>query len=296
MNDRKGTWDSLRAFVKEVYRIWITERPGPLAASLAYYAIFSIIPVTYIAVTVASLFVDTSALLNQLVEAIEKVIGSEGVQLIQESVASLAKSTHRGSTLTSVISFVILLFTASLIFFQLQYVLNNVWRVPPPSRDGTQAYIRNRLLAFVMVLGVGPLLILAAITSFVISLLGSIFEFERIVVLLTILTYLGLATLALALIYKYLPNAEIAWKDVWIGSLVTAIAIAIAIYLFALYLSLTRISSALQAAGTAAVFLIAFNVLAQVFVMGAVFIRVYAAMFGSKIVPVDGTSSQGKDS
>ena len=97
--------------------------------------------------------------------------------------------------------------------------------------------------------------------------------------------YLGLATLSLAVIYKFLPNAEIAWRDVWIGSFVTAILIIIAIYLFMLYLSFTKVSSPLQAAGSAAVFLIAFYFLAQIFVFGAVFTRVYAAMFGSKIVP-----------
>jgi membrane protein len=296
MNESKFTRDSLLAFFKELYRIWITERPGPLAASLAYFGIFSIIPITYIAVTVAGFFIDATAIMDQLMTFADTVLGPEGTQTIQEQFAELAERTDQGSTLTSVINFVVLLFTASLIFFQLQYVLNSVWRVPPPSKDGTRSYIKNRLLAFVMVLGVGPLLILATLVSIVMSFFSSVLGIERVIVVLTFMIYLGLSTLSLAVIYKFLPNAEVAWRDVWVGSLVTAIMITIALLLFVLYLSLANVNSALQAAGTAAVFLIGFYFFAQIFVIGAVVTRVYASMFGSKIVPAAGLSSQHKDS
>ena len=92
-------------------------------------------------------------------------------------------------------------------------------------------FIKNRLLAFVMVLGVGPLLVLATMISIIVSFFSSILGIEGVVVVLTFITYLGLATISLAVIYKFLPNAEIAWRDVWIGSLVTAILISVAIFL-----------------------------------------------------------------
>lgn len=295
MSKRKLTWDSLLEFVKEIYRIWVTERPGPLAASLAYFGIFSIIPITYIAVTVASLLIDTSAIMDQVMTLISTVLGTEAVQEIQGRFDDLAERKDQGSSLLSLISFVVLLFTASLIFFQLQYVLNSVWRVPPPAKDGTRAYLRNRLLAFVMVLGVGPLLILATLVSIVMSFFSSVLGLEQIIVVFTFIIYLGLATLSLAVIYKFLPNAEVAWRDVWVGSLATAIVMTIALLLFVLYLSLAKVNSALQAAGTAAVFLIGFYFLAQIFVFGAVFTRVYAAMFGSRIVPTQPVSSHQKD-
>jgi len=287
MNERKFTWDSLLAFFKEIYNIWITERPGPLAGSLAYFGIFSVIPITYIAVTVAGFFIDATAIMDQLMTFADTLLGTEAAQAIQEQFTELATRTDQGSTITSVISFAVLLFTASLIFFQLQYVLNNVWRVPPPSKDGTCSYIKNRLLAFVMVLGVGPLLILATMVSIVMSFFSSLLGIENIIVVISFITYLGLATLSLAIIYKFLPNAQIAWRDVWVGSFVTAIMITIALLLFVLYLSLAKVNSALQAAGTAAVFLIGFYFFAQIFVIGAVITRVYASMFGSKIVPTD---------
>ncbi len=296
MSERKFTRDSLLLFVKEFYQIWISERPGPLAAALAYYTIFSIIPITYIAVTIASFFVDASAAIEQITLLVEQLLGPEGVEIINEAVVVLAEKTRRSSSIMSVISFGVLLFTASLIFFQLQYVLNIIWRVPPPASGGTRAFIKNRLLAFIMVLGVGPLLILASIVSIVVSFFSSLLGLEVIVIVLTFATYLGLATLSLAVIYKYLPNAEIAWRDVWVGSLVTAAMITLAIYLVALFFSSARISSALHAAGTAAIFLIAFYFFGQIFIIGAVFTRVYASIFGSKIVPVENLSTQHEDS
>jgi len=296
MTEKKFTRDSLLAFFQEFYQIWIAERPGPLAGSLAYFGIFSVIPITYIAITVAGFFIDASAMLDQLITFADTVLGPEVTQTIQEQVVELSEKTGQGSTLMSVISFVVLLFTASLIFFQVQYVLNNVWRVPPPTKDGTRTFVKNRLLAFVMVLGVGPLLILASMVSIVMSFFSSILGIETVFVVLAFIAYLGLATLSLAVIYKYLPNAEVAWRDVWVGSLFTAIMITVAILLLGLYLRFAEVSSALQAAGTAAVFLIAFYFFAQIFVIGAVFIRVYASVFGSKIVPIASVNSRHQDS
>jgi len=292
MTERRFTRGSLLAFFQEFYQIWIAERPGPLAGSLAYFGIFSVIPITYIAVTVAGFFIDASAMLDQLITFVDTVLGPEVTQTIQEEFAELAEKTSQGSTLMSVISFVVLLFTASLIFFQLQYVLNHVWRVPPPTKDGTRAFVKNRLLAFVMVLGVGPLLILATMVSIVMSFFSTILGIETVFVVFTFIAYLGLATLSLAVIYKYLPNAEVAWRDVWVGSLFTAITITVAILLLGLYIRIAEVNSALQAAGTAAVFLIAFYFFAQIFVIGAVFTRVYASVFGSKIVPIANVSSR----
>ncbi|MCB0166056.1 MAG: YihY/virulence factor BrkB family protein [Anaerolineae bacterium] len=286
MNTTKFSRKSLLAFIEEFYRIWITERPGPLAGALAYYTIFSIVPITYIAVTIAGFFVDASAATEQIIALGEEILGPQAVETFQELVTVLAERTQQNSTVMSVVSFGVLLFTASIIFFQLQYVLNIIWRVPPPAQGGTQAFIRNRLVAFVMVLGVGPLLVVATIISFVVSSLSSLLGLEAIVVVLTFVTYLGLATLFLAIIYKYLPNAKIAWTDVWVGSFVTAVMITLALFLFALFFSSARIDSALHIAGTATAFLLGFFFFAQIFVIGAVFTRVYASVFGSKIIPM----------
>jgi membrane protein len=185
------------------------------------------------------------------------------------------------TALASVISFMVLLFTASLIFFQLQYVLNNVWKAPPPSRDETRNYIINRLLAFVMVLSVGLILVLATVANIIISFVSTFAQLEGMLFLVNYLAYGSLLTLSLALIYKYLPNVEIAWRDVWVGSVVTAVLMVVALQLVGLMITANRFDTALQAAGSMALFLISFFFFGSIFIFGAVFIRVYASVFGS---------------
>ena len=184
--------------------------------------------------------------------------------------------------MASVISFIVLLFAASLIFFQFQYVLNNVWKAPPPSRDETRSYIRNRLLAFAMVLSVGLILILATVANIIISLVSALAHLEGILFLVNYLVYGSLLSLALALIYKYLPNVEVAWRDVWVGSVVTTVLMIVALQLAGLLLSINRFDTALQAAGSVALFLVSFYFFGTIFIFGAVFIRVYATIFGSQ--------------
>jgi len=283
MDKEANTWMKMKALVKGIYRIWIGERPGPLAASLAYYALFSMVPVTYLAVAIAGVFVDASALVTRLAEELEALLGPEALEQFASALEALANSTAKGSTIGSVISFIVLIFSASLIFFQLQYVLNNVWKAPPPSRGETSNYIRNRLLAFVMVLSVGLVLVLATVFNLLISMVSILPEFEGVLFLVNLLVFGLLVTMALAMIYKYLPNVEIAWKDVWVGSAVTAALLIVAFQLFAVVLSVNRFNSALQAAGAVALFLISFYFFGTIFIIGAVFTRVYSAVFGSHI-------------
>jgi membrane protein len=283
-------WTKVKALSTSIYHIWIGERPGPLAASLAYYALFSVVPITYLAITIAGIFVDTSQTIGRLSEEIGELLGPEAVEQLTAAVNTLAESTTKGSTIGTVISFIVLLFSASLIFFQLQYVLNNVWQAPPPTRGETTNYIRNRLLAFVMVFSVGLILVLAAVANIIVSLISILPSFEGLLSLANILVFGLLLMFSLAMIYKFLPNVEIAWRDVWVGSAVTAALIIAAIELFGFLLSANRFSTALQAAGSVALFLISFYFLATIFVFGAVFTRVYATLFGSHIESKEGSA------
>ncbi len=282
MDEEVGTRSKVKALATGIYRIWMGERPGPLAAALAYYGIFSIVPVTYVAVVISGIFVDTSGLIIQIEDQLEELLGPEAVEQFVSAIDSLADRTVQGSALTSAISFIVLLFTASLIFFQFQYVLNNVWKAPPPSRGETRSYIRNRLLAFVMVLSVGLILVLATVANILIALVGRLVGLEGSLLLVNYLVYGSLLTLALALIYKYLPNVEVAWRDVLVGSLVTAVLMVAALQIFGFMLSVNRFETALQAAGSIALFLISFYFFGTIFIFGAVFIRVYASVFGSR--------------
>jgi membrane protein len=184
-----------------------------------------------------------------------------------------------------VIGLVVLAFTASMAFFQLQHTLNTIWKVPPPSRGQTQSYALNRLLAFAMVLGVALLFIVAAVVNRLVSLVDAQIQLGGFVTAANALGLAGLAALTFALTYKVLPNAKVAWRDLWLGVGIATLLLTVGLSLVKLLLSANRFSSALEAAGAVAVFLMAFYYLGQIFVLGAVVIRVTASMSGSKIVP-----------
>lgn len=277
------TRPSLIEFAKEIYRIWATERPGQLAAALAYYGMFAFAPVIFIAFWVAGLFIDQLSAVNQFYVRLENLLGPEVAEMIQDSVEAIANSTAGSSVIATVISVVALLLAASGLFYQLQFALNKIWGVPTPERGQTTGLIRQRLFSFLMVIGVGLMLILATLTNVVITWFGSLFSLSPSMPVLNVLGFLGIATLAFALIFKILPEAEITWRDVWFGAIVTAILIALALFIFGAYLSRGNVGSAFEAAGAFAVLLIGIYTIAQVFLFGAMFTRVFAATYGSKV-------------
>jgi membrane protein len=283
----------VRTFLQEFYHIWLTERPGQFAASLAYYALFSFVPATYIAITIAGIFVNEVQLTERILAQVANTLGPDAALALQGAVANVAENAGGSTALASVIGFIALLFAASLMFFQLQFALNTIWKVPPATRGETADYVRNRLLAFVMVFAAGLLLVLVSIVSVLLSFLSSFFQRDITLPFSGFATFVLLGTLCLALIYKILPSARIAWRDVWVGSAVTALLIGIGGSLLGVYLGLSNFDSALGAAGAVAVFLIAFYFVGQIFVFGAVFTRVYASIFGSKIVPRVDADAEG---
>jgi membrane protein len=278
-------------FIKAIYNSWITDRPARLAAGLAYYGMFSLAPITYIALTVAGVFIDELAMADRLYTILNNVIGPDAAIFIEESVLSLEQSTSGGTFFTSFISFIALLMAASGVFFNLQTSLNTIWHVPPPEHGGTMAFIKDRLVAFVMVIGVAVLLVAAATATVILNFLGSIFRFEITVPVVNLVIFMLLTMLSISLIYKILPDVKVAWRDVWLGAGITTVLIIVGAFIFGWYLTSSRVSTAFEAAGTVAVILIGIYTVAQIFLFGAVFTRVYTNMFGSLSLEIEEDTS-----
>lgn len=275
---------SIKEFVKELYRIWAKERPGQLAAALAYYGMFAFAPVIFIALWVAGLFFDQISAADQFYTRIESLFGPELTMFIQDTVESLGQSTGEGSVLATLISIGALLMAASGMFYQLLFALNKIWGVPVPERGQATGMIRQRLFSFLMVIGVGLLFVVGTIVNVILTWFGGLLNLSPSMPVLTFVAFLGLATLAFALIYKILPEAHIRWRDVWIGAIVTAIMVALALFLFGAYLNRGNIGNAFEAAGAFAVLLIGIYTIAQVFLFGAMFTRVYSETYGSRSI------------
>ncbi|HJS19739.1 MAG TPA: YihY/virulence factor BrkB family protein [Anaerolineales bacterium] len=272
---------SLVDFFKEIYSIWISERPAQLAAALAYFGLFSFAPVIYIALSIVGIFFRDGQAMDRFLARLEAVFGPSLALAVQEMLENVARQPTEGSFLISLISFFVLLFAASGVFFQLQYVLNTVWKIPNPSQGAMLRTIRKQLFSFLMVITVGLLLIAGAALSFFSNWLSSIFTFDRLQLSLTLLGFTGLAMLSFAVMYKLLPDVRIAWGDVWAGAAVAASLVTLGGGLIVFFIRNTSFASALEAAGSFVVILTGFYYFAQIFLLGAVLTRVYAQRYGS---------------
>jgi membrane protein len=271
-----------RKFLNELFLTWGTARSPQTAAALAYYGMFSFAPIIFIAVMVAGIFFDTLVAAQEVLVRLEDTLGPEVTQFILDVVVRVSEGASGGTTLTTLIGFIALLFAASGLFAQLQYALNSIWEVPPPAQRGVLAIIISRLLAFVMVIGLGLLLVLMTASSIILSTLSTYLNLDNPLPAVELALFLGLVTAVFALIYKVLPDVDIAWRDVWLGALVTALLFALARSVLGIFLARVSIASAFDAAGALAVILVVIYYLALIFLFGAVFTKVYASMFGSK--------------
>ncbi len=261
---------------------WNEEKPSRLAAGLAYYGIFSFVPVVYIVIKVAGIFVNDYLLSQQIFSRLTIVLGPETANYIQDLVIATDGSTTEGTFVATLVSFAALFYSASGLFTNLQYSLNTIWHVPSKPKSGFLKFIKNRLLAFIVIIGVGLVLVIGVFGSVVFSIITSILPFGIIDPDISVLAIIVLATLLFTLIYKLLPEVNIAWRDVWLGALITSVLVYIGGWALGFYFRVSGVGTAFEAAGALAILLIAIYYIAQIFLSGAIFTRVYASTFGSK--------------
>jgi membrane protein len=256
-----------------------------LAAALSYFTIFSIAPLLIVVIAVAGLAFGQDAVRGQLDDQIEGLVGAEGASIVQELVQN-ANRPNQG-TIAAIIGVVTLLLGAGGAFGQLQDSLNIAWGVKPPNR-GIWGTIRARFLSFSMVLGVGFLLLVSLVLSAIISGVQNFLSdmLPTGGVLLQIgnqaLSF-GVIMVMFAMIFKFLPDTKVEWRDVWVGAAFTAALFSIGKYLIGLYLGSSGVSSSYGAAGSLVIILLWIFYSAQIFLFGAEFTQVYARRHGSKI-------------
>lgn len=274
--------------LQETFREWQEDKASRIAAALAYYTVFSISPLLVIAIAIAGAFFDRETAQEQIILQLTQLVGEDGVKPILMALNNISQPEIRG--IASWLGIGVLILGASGIFAQLQDALNTVWDVKPQPGQGILPFIRKRLSSFLMVLAIGFLLILSLILSAVVSTLskyqvdflpGSAILWENI----DFIVSLGLITFLFCLMFKYVPDAKIAWKDVVVGSAITALLFIFGKFLLGLYISRGSLGSAYGAAGSLVVFLAWVYYSAQIVLLGAEFTQVYTQMYGSKIRP-----------
>jgi membrane protein len=280
---------TILALLKETVFAWYADRGPRLGAALAFYTLFSLAPLLIIIMAIAALAFGEEVAQTQIVQQIEGLIGTEGAKAIQSMIENASKPSS-GVTAT-LIGFATLLFGATIVFSELQDALNIIWKIPSrPERGMVIGLVQDRFFTFVMVLAIGFILLLAMLANTALATIAQIFReavpsqtyFLRVA---NSLSFLVIITLLFAMIYKVLPDTDIAWGDVLIGAVVTSLLFAIGKFLIGLYLVYSSVTSAYGAAGSLVVVLVWVYYSAQIFYFGAEFTKVYATRSGHKTVP-----------
>ena len=277
-------WDLVRKTLTE----WQEDKAPRLAAALAYYTAFSLAPILVIAIAVVGVVFDRQAAREQVVRQINSLAGPQGAELV-DSMLNAAQDMGE-NVLATVFGLLALIFGATGVFGQLQDALNTMWEVAPKPQKGITGFIKKRFFSFTMVVGVGFLLLVSLAISAALSALsewsvGLLPGLEAVMQGINFVVSLLVITLLFALVFKYVPDAEIAWRDVWLGAGVTALLFTIGKLLIGLYLGNTDVTEGFGAAGALVVILLWVYYSAQISFFGAEFTQVYANAYGSRVVP-----------
>jgi membrane protein len=276
------------ATAKETASDWSEDNASRLAAALAYYSLLSLAPLLVIVIAIAGLFYGQDAARGKIAGELGAVVGGDAAQGIQ-SVAASARS-QTGGVISTIVGVVTLFVGASGVFGELQSSLNTIWEVKPKPGRGMLGQLKDRFLSFTMVLGVAFLLLVSLVLSTLLSALGTAVAGtlpggEGIWQLVTFLFTFSLVTTLFALIFKYVPDAQIKWRDVWLGAAVTALLFTIGKFLLGLYLGKAAPGSSYGAAGSIIALVVWVYYAAQILFLGAEFTQVQARRQGAGIRP-----------
>lgn len=280
----KGAWET----IKQSFSEWREDKAPRLAAAIAFYTIFSLAPLLIIAIAIAGLVFGEEAARGQIMGQISGLVGSAGGRAIEDMVAGAGR---RGAgILGAIIGVIILLFGAGGLFDQLQDALNTIWEVKPKPERGIWGVLKDRFLSFGMVLVIGFLLLVSLVLTTALSALsgfigGPLGEDSFLFHIVNFVISFGVITLLFALMFKVLPDAKIAWSDVWLGAAITALLFEVGKYLLGFYLGRATVASAYGAAGSLVVLLLWVYYASQILLFGAEFTQVYANKYGSGVKP-----------
>ncbi|MDB5028919.1 MAG: putative ribonuclease [Candidatus Eremiobacteraeota bacterium] len=282
--------------IKETFARFNADKAPRLAAALSYTTIFAIAPLFIIVIAIAGYALGVAngtghghhVIEDKMLSAIQASAGKGAADMVRDMVtASFDKPKQ--SIIAQIVGWITLVLGAAGLFAALQDALNTVWHVDPPKKP-LWAAIRERLASIGMLLAIGFLLLVTtainAIIAYVATYVSHALPFPGAGILfslINIVVSVALITVLFALMYKYLPDAKIEWRDVWAGAFVTAVLFVIGQAAIAFYLGKAGVASAYGAAGSLLVLLLWVYYSSMILLFGAEFTRVYAERHGSRI-------------
>lgn len=275
-------WKDLLA---ETWKEWNEDQAPRLGAALAYYTVLSLAPLLILMIALIGVVYGEEAAQGQLMLQVRDLVGTEGGRAVEQMVENASKPGS--GIMASIIGFALLVFGASTVANELKYSLNMIWDLDANAMgSGVKEMVKQRSKALLVVLGCGFLLLVSLAVSSALAAAGAFVGHllpmpESVLQLLNTLAGIVVITGVFAFMFRYLPDVNIEWRDVWLGAFVTSVLFGIGKFAIGMYLGKASVGSAYGAAGSLVVLLVWVYYSSQILFFGAEFTQVYAERHGS---------------
>ena len=271
--------------LKDAGLAWSDDGASSMGAAIAYYTIFSIAPLLVITIAIAGFFFGAEAAQGQIYGQARAFLGAEGATALQGMVQSASEPAQ--GIFATILSFVFMLLGASGVFAELQGAMDRIWQVPVEDKQsGIWYLLRRRIFTFGLLLAIAFLLLVSLAVSAFISTIQSLWSpgntsLEVVWQAVNFAVSFVIITGLFAVIYKLLPRVSVAWRDVLVGSVVTALLFTIGKFFIGLYIGKAGVTSGFGAAGAVIAMVVWVYYSAQIFLFGAEFTWLFAKRYGS---------------
>ncbi len=269
-----GAWELIKQTVDE----WQEDEAPRMGASLAYYALFSMAPVLVIVVAIVG-FVYKGDTIGQIQRQVESFVGTDAATTIALAIHNASTFGH--GTMATIVSFVVLSLGATGVFSELHTTMNKIWKVRRREYGFILPLLRDKFASFTMVLAIAFLLLISMIFSAVLSAVTAYFRYllpgaDFLWHIADLVVSFGVVSFLFALLFRYVPDERVTWRDVWIGAVATALLFDIGKFLIGFYIGQSSVGSMFGAAGSVVVILAWVYYSSQLVFLGAEFTHVYA--------------------
>jgi membrane protein len=288
-------WQMWR-LLKKSFLAWANENALEWGAALAYYTAFSMAPLLLIALSIVGLFYQADSL-AYIHARMASLVGSDAATVLTTGIKSIRSSQH--GAVANIIGVSTLLVGASTVFSQLQTTLNRIWGVKPRAGHFWRDLLKQRLISFAMVVGIGFLLLVSLILSAILAAITDYFQYllpgaDFFWHVLDVGLSISIITVLFALIFKTVPDVHLSWRDVWLGAVVTTVLFVIGKTAISFYLGRSGVESVYGAAGSLLVILSWVYYSSQILFFGAEFTKIHALERRSRVLPIQGAEAVSK--
>lgn len=280
-------------------RQWSAHRAASKGAALSFYTLFSMAPVLVLVISIAGLFFGEQAARGEIFGQIQGLVGAQGAAAVETVLAATKRSGH--GVFAAAMAVVLLVVGATSAFSELKDSLDELWDVPPRQQAGLWGLLRSRLLSFSLILVLAFLLLVSLIVNAALAVVerfwgamwsGAGLGLVLLAEALSSVFAFAVVSLLFGTIFKMLPETRVAWRDVALGAVVTALLFTLGKHLIGLYLGNSAVASSYGAAGSVVALMLWIYYSAQIFFFGALVTRQYALLFGSRQDEAAGPATQ----